>query len=110
VPARREVDWTDGAKEDLRAIIEHIADDSPGAALRSLRRIRESAESLNVMPGRGRMIPELAPMRDASFRELILVPWRIAYRISDRTVTVFAVVDARRDLAALLNERASRPT
>ena len=105
-----EVEWTDGAKADLREIVEYIAQDSPEAALRTLRRMRKTAESLDVLPRRGRPIPELVALGDPAFRELLLVPWRIAYRLVGRKVSVFAVVDARRAAAALLIERASRRT
>ena len=41
-------------------------------------------------------------------RELIEGSWRIVYRYDERSVSVVAVLDARRDLSSLLLERLMR--
>jgi toxin ParE1/3/4 len=43
-----------------------------------------------------------------SWRELVVKPYRILYRVSSDTVTVLAVFDGRRDLEDLLLERLLR--
>ena len=42
------------------------------------------------------------------YRELIVRPWRIIYRVSTKRVLVLAVLDGRRDLEGLLLSRLLR--
>ncbi len=43
-----------------------------------------------------------------TFREVILHPWRIAYRIEERRILILAVIDGRRRVGDLLLERLIR--
>ncbi|MGH8613194.1 MAG: type II toxin-antitoxin system RelE/ParE family toxin [Gammaproteobacteria bacterium] len=45
---------------------------------------------------------------DEAYREIVIKPWRIVYRIDPRSVYVLGVLGGRRDLAALLLERLAR--
>jgi plasmid stabilization system protein ParE len=53
-------------------------------------------------------VPELLRHGLAVWRELIVKPYRILYRIEGQTVYVLAVLDSRRDLEDLLLERLVR--
>ncbi|MCK9391415.1 MAG: type II toxin-antitoxin system RelE/ParE family toxin [Syntrophales bacterium] len=53
------VEWAAVAEVDLKQIIDYIAIDSPGNALQILKKIRQKAHGLYMLPGRGRIIPEL---------------------------------------------------
>jgi plasmid stabilization system protein ParE len=53
-------------------------------------------------------VPELSRFGMRSWRELVVRPYRILYRVSGGTVTVLVVFDARRDLEDLLLERLLR--
>ena len=64
--------------------------------------------ALQRMPERGRVVPELAAMGVHLYRELVVAPWRIIYRISGRTAYVLAVVDGRRNLEDVLLDRLVR--
>lgn len=99
------VTWAETARADLQAIIDYIADARPQTALSVLGKLEHAAASLASMPERGRIVPELATVGVYGYRELIVSPWRIIYRVSKSTVYVLAVVDSRRDLADLLMER-----
>ena len=99
------VNWTPTAERDLVAILEFMAEDEPDEALRVLAKIRAKAASLSLLPERGRIVPELKEQGVALYRELILAPWRILYRVSDRTVYVLAVLDARRNVEDILFDR-----
>jgi len=99
------VKWTATAEHDLDAIIGFIADDSIDEALKILERIRKKAVGLNLLPERGRVVPELREQGIILYRGIILAPWRIIYRISGQTVYVLAVFDARRNLEDILLER-----
>lgn len=102
------VEWARVAEEDLVAIVNYIALDSVEAALTILTRLRERVENLFVMPLRGRVVPELKEHGVLTYRELIVKPWRIIYRVSDSKVYVLAVIDSRRNLEDILLERFGR--
>lgn len=105
---RYRVVWTDVAEKDLEAIVEYIAEESPQTALKVLRQIKKKADSLKSSPKRGRRVPEFADFRDIAFRELVLPPWRLIYRIVGRSVEVLSFLDSRRDLEELLYARLAR--
>lgn len=101
--------WSVIAREDLRGIAGFIAEDDDDAALAVVRKLREHAVSLSTFPERGRVVPELRQHGILSYRELIVAPWRVVYRIDGKTVSVTAVLDGRRNLEDLLLERLTRP-
>jgi addiction module RelE/StbE family toxin len=100
--------WTKTAETDLESIVDFIADDNIDAALAVFARIREHAATLDNFPDKGRVVTELHQHGIIQYRELILSPWRIIYRIDGNTVYVTSVVDSRRNLEDLLLERLSR--
>jgi plasmid stabilization system protein ParE len=99
------VNWTTTAEHDLEAILEFIAEDSSDKALRIFTKIRTKAASLNILPERGRIVPELKEQGIVLYREMVLAPWRIIYRVSGQTVYVLAALDARRNLEDILLDR-----
>ncbi len=99
------VKWTATAEHDLDSIIGFIAEESLDEAMKILERMRKKAVGLKGLPERGRLVPELKEQGIILYRELILVPWRMIYRISGKTVYVLAVLDARRNLEDILLER-----
>jgi toxin ParE1/3/4 len=105
---KRRVRWTETARRDLNAIVDSIAEDSVENALAVLERLRERAESLSYVAGRGRVVPELKALDVYQYRELIERPWHIVYRIEADQVLVMAVLDGRRELRSLLLERLVR--
>ena len=106
--ARFEVRWTEEAVRDLEEIVGHIASDSPVNARGLLGRLRRRAEALDLTPLRGRVVPELARFVIRSWRELLVKPYRIIYRVAEKEVYVLAVVDGRRELEDVLLERLVR--
>lgn len=108
MPRTFSVYWTDTSQQDLVSIIEFIAKDSIDRSLSILKTIREKAESLELYPERGRIVPELKFHNIELYRELIVSPWRIIYRIEKNSVYVLAVLDGRRNLEDLLMERILR--
>ena len=99
------VAWAFVARNDLGQIIDHIAQDSPDDALRILHKIRQRAAELHAMPDQGRIVPELKEQGIHTYRELIVAPWRIVYRVSDTTVFVLSVIDSRRNVEDILLDR-----
>jgi len=100
-----QVVWSNIAENDLRNIIEYTADDSPPNALKILKSIKQKVSSLNTFPERGRIVPELRDQGILQYRELIISPWRILYRISEMKVFVLSVLDSRRNIEDILLER-----
>ncbi len=97
--------WAVTARDDLAEIIEYIALDGLPNALAALDRIEARARGLETAPLRGRVVPELRTNGITAWRELVVAPWRILYRVEHATVNVVALVDSRRELADLLLAR-----
>lgn len=103
------IEWAEVAENDLKVIIEYIAEDSPTNALKILKKIKQKVSSLYTLPERGRIVPELQDQGISIYRELIIPPWRIIYRISEMKVYVLSVLDARRNVEDILLKRLIYP-
>lgn len=99
------IEWAEVAEKDLKGIVEYIAEDSPANALNILKKIKQKASSLYTLPERGRIVPELQDQGISIYRELIIPPWRIIYRISEMKVYVLSVLDARQNVEDILLKR-----
>lgn len=100
-----EVIWSDIAENDLLNIIEYIATDNLSNASVILKKIKEKTSSLYFFPERGRIVPELKEYGIVQYRELIIPPWRIIYRISDKKVCILSVLDSCRNIEDILLKR-----
>lgn len=100
-----EVIWADVAHTDLKDIIAYIAADSPANALKILQKIKQTVSNLYALPERGRPVPELQDQGILIYRELIVPPWRIIYRIAEMKVYILSVLDARRNVEDILLKR-----
>jgi len=103
------IKWAEVAENDLKSIIEYIAEDSPVNALKTLKKIKKKASSLYTLPERGRIVPELQDQGILIYRELIIPPWRIIYRISEMKVYVLSVLDSRQNVEDILLKRLIYP-
>jgi plasmid stabilization system protein ParE len=101
--------WAVVAENDLKEIIEYIATDSPVNALKILKRIKQKASSLYTLPERGRIVPELQDQGILQYRELIIPPRRIIYRISEMKINILSVVDGRKNVEDILLNRLIHP-
>ena len=99
------VEWATVAEVDLKQIINYIAIDSPGNALQILERIRQKVSTLYTLPERGRIVPELQRHGISIYRELIVGPWRIIYRISDKPIYILSVIDSKQNIEDILLNR-----
>ena len=97
--------WALVAENDLKEIIEYIATDSPANALQTLKKIQQAAPSLYTFPERGPIVPELQEQGIPLYREMIVPPWRIIYRIWEMKVFVLSVLDARQNVEDILLKR-----
>ena len=99
------VKWTSNAKEDLLSIVNYIKQDSIDSARRVYKKIKNRAESSNFLPYRGRVVPELQRHGITIYRELIENPWRIVYKIENRTIYIMAILDSRQNIKDLLFQK-----
>ena len=105
---RYEVIWSNIAEKDLIDIVEYISADSPSTALKSFKNIKQKASKLYSFPERGRVVPELRDQGIVQYRELIISPWRVIYRISEKSVYVLSVLDARQNIEDILLRRLTK--
>ena len=73
-----EVRWAPQAADDLDAICEFIARDSPEMAAIFADRVLRATEQLSKFPRSGRIVPEL---KISAIRELIVGSYRVIYRV-----------------------------
>ena len=95
--------WTDPALLDIEEIAEYIALDNFGAAQKLIQKIFNSVERLEQYPNSGRRPPEL---KKTSYREIIVEPCRIFYRVDNNKIFILYVMRGERKLRKyLLEER-----
>jgi len=100
-----EVVWSNRAATDSEHMIEYISTDSLSDAIQVFKKIRDKASNLYTFPERGRIVPELQAQGVRQYRELIIAPWRVVYRISERSVYVLCVLDSRQNIEDILLQR-----
>ncbi|MBI9083022.1 MAG: type II toxin-antitoxin system RelE/ParE family toxin [Desulfobacterales bacterium] len=101
----RQVLWTDVAENDLKEIIEYISIRNPSNAKKILQKIKSKASSLYTLPEKGRVVPELQEQGISQYRELIISPWRLIYRIAEKEIYVLSLFDSRQNVEDILLKR-----
>jgi toxin ParE1/3/4 len=91
------VAWTTPALDQVREIIEFIAQRSPSSADKWHTRLMASVDRLEHLPMLGPAVPEFEL---ESLRELFVKPYRILYVIRADTCFIVAVIHSHRDLTA----------
>jgi toxin ParE1/3/4 len=110
VTRKFEIQWTASAQADLDEILEYVASRDSYVAANGLHdKLIRRIETLGAHPLRCRIIPELRAVGVLDFRELILPPYRVCFRIHGKEVVLLGVLDGRRDLGELLLRRAWLP-
>jgi len=98
--------WTEPALLDLDAIAEYIALDKPSAANHLVQNVFSTIDRLEQFPESGRKPPEFKKSR---YREIIVDPCRVFYRIEKDKIYILYVMRSERQLRKyLLNDRASK--
>lgn len=96
-----EIVWTDPAIQDLDEIADYIALDNVTAAEKLVARVFDRVELLSDSPRSGRRIPEIGKNR---YREVIVGPCRVFYRITDSEIVVLHIMRSERKLREYLLE------
>ena len=100
--------WTKIAQDDLIEIIEYITLDSLNTAEEIFEKIKKQTIKLENFPERGRTVPELDFHNISNYRELIITPWRIVYRIEEQKVYILSMIDSRRNFEDIILKRLLR--
>ena len=105
-PTRNKVLLTRGAEQDLESIYDYIAEfDSLANADHLLDKLMEVVQGLAQFPERGIYPKELASLGIKDFRQTAFKPYRVIYRVVDKQVVIYLIMDGRRDLQAVLARR-----
>ncbi|MGH7564381.1 MAG: type II toxin-antitoxin system RelE/ParE family toxin [Gemmatimonadota bacterium] len=97
---------TAGAERDLASIYRHLAEaQSERAADRVLERLLEVSGRLSRFPERGSHPRELLALGIREYRQVVMKPYRIIYRVVKEQVIILLIADGRRDMQTLLARR-----
>lgn len=100
---------TADAASDLENLYSYISKhDSPQKAKYVLDQIDKKFVSLSELPERGVYPNELLSLGIRAYREIFFKPYRIIYRVVDKIVYVYLIIDGRRDMQTLLQQRLLR--
>jgi len=101
-----EVTLTRGAEADLEGIYDYLARHHSMAAASSLLDSCVGViASLESHPDRGSHPSELQALGIREFRQILMGPYRIIYRVTEQNVVILVIADGRRDMQALLERR-----
>lgn len=97
------------AEQDILDIYRYVArNDSTEKADRLLDNLEKTTLKLATTPERGHYPPELERVGVREYREIFFKPYRIIYQVVKSDVYVYCVLDGRRDLQDLLENRLLR--
>jgi toxin ParE1/3/4 len=91
------VAWSRRALQDVEAIADYIAADSPTYAGIVVKKVVNQTQMLAKFPRAGRKVPEFD---DEKVRELVVYSYRLIYRLQDDEVVIAAVIHGKRMLTA----------
>ncbi len=104
-----EVFLIDDAEKDICEIHSSIArHDSPGKADKLLNSLEKTCYSLSTFPNRGHIAPELEHIGIFEYKEIHFKPYGIIYQIIETRIYVYCILDGRRAMQQLLQERLLR--
>lgn len=99
--------WTEPALADLEEIAEYIALDDSRAAARLVKKVFDRVERLERFPNSGKRSAELVR---TLYREVVVPPCRIFYRVDHDVVYILYVTRSERMFrSSLLESREKTP-
>ena len=98
------------AETDLWDLYHYVAQsDSVEKADRLIDNLNETIKSLEAFSLRGHCPPELERVGIRDFKEILFKPYRIIYQAAASDVFIYCILDGRRQLTDILQERLLRP-
>lgn len=91
--------WTEPALDDLNHIAEYIAVSHPFAARQLVEKVFNKVERLEQFPDSGRIPEEISTL---NYRELVVNPCRVFYKVDKELVYILHVLRQERDLRKFL--------
>jgi toxin ParE1/3/4 len=88
-----QISWTSQALDDLQAIGDFIARDTPAFAQVLVDKVFDGVQRLENFPRSGRIVPEI---NQENIREIILGSYRIVYLLDGDVVNILTVFHASR--------------
>ena len=100
---------TEDAEEDILGIYNYVAlNDSQEKAEYLFEKLKETCLSLENYPDRGHLPPELERINVREYSEIHFKPYRIIYQIRNKQTFIHCILDGRRNLSDILQERLLR--
>ena len=97
------------AEKDLFEIYSYISrNDSIESAEYVFDTIQDTCLSLSTLPARGHIPPELERVGIYEYLEIHFKPYRIIYQVRENEIFIHCILDGRRSLQELLQERLIR--
>ncbi len=104
-----EVYVIEDAERDLFDIYSYIArNDSEESAEYVFDAIQDTCLSLSTLPARGHVPPEMERVGIYEYLEIHFKPYRIIYQVRENEIFIHCILDGRRSLQELLQERLIR--
>jgi toxin ParE1/3/4 len=97
--------WTEPALLDLDDVAEYIALDNPVAASNYVKKVFDRIEVLALYPNSGKKPKEL---HHTSYREVVVPPCRIFYRVENDTIYILHVMRSEKLLRPFLLDRRNK--
>lgn len=97
-----QVIWTEPAISDLNELAEYIALSNVVAAKELVQGVFDKVDRLEKHPKSGRVPPEL---RSLNYREVIVNPCRVFYKIEKQKIYILFVMRQERDLKNFLIDK-----
>jgi toxin ParE1/3/4 len=97
---------TQGAEQDLESIYDYWVEAvALATANEILDQLLKTTDSLSQFPERGSYLKELAALGIQEYRQVSFNTYRVIYRVQNRHVIIYAILDGRRDIQSLLSRR-----
>ena len=104
-----EVYFIEDAEKDLFEVYEYIKEEGyPLTSAQLIKELRKICTSLSRMPKRGHVPPELERVGVLDYREIHLKAYRVIYQIIGSGVYIHCILDGRRDIQNILQQRILR--
>ena len=104
-----QVNILEQTEQDLLDIYYYVAyHDDEEKALNLLDKLEEACLSLDNMPQRGVIPQELSQIGVLDYLQIVCFSYRILYQIDNDQVFIYAVLDGRREMQQLLEQRLLR--
>jgi len=106
---RYKINFVSDAEDDLFDIYKYVyQNDTEDSAEKLYEGLYRKCLTLENFPERGHVPAELKLLEIEDFLEILFKPYRIIYQVTGNEVYIYCVLDGRREIQKLLQERLLR--